>query len=97
VSCCGGRRRAARTSAPAPPAPRPAPPPLHAPRRLRYRGDGPIVLRGAGSGLTYLVDVDTGPDGIAVDARDVAAFVATGVFEAADDPDRARRARTLDE
>ncbi|MEZ5316822.1 MAG: hypothetical protein R2752_05425 [Vicinamibacterales bacterium] len=92
MSCCNGRRRAARTAGqrigwpPVPTTPTPtAPetPALAARARLRYVGDRAIVLRGAGSGLTYLADPEAAPS-LDVDARDVRALLATGLFDAAD-------------
>lgn len=83
MSCCGGKRRAARTAgprAPAPHVPVVPPPPLHPTAAVRYAGAHPVVLRGAASGRVYLFDAGATVD---VEARDVPAMLRLPPFSAA--------------
>lgn len=75
MSCCGGRRRAART--PGSPSQAPRTPPPRAPASavpVRYTGGHPIVLRGSATGRTYLFDAGAE---VPVDARDLPGLPAT--------------------
>lgn len=92
MSCCGGRRAAARAGSISSPsvqtssAPRAA---LRHPASLVFTGGGPLVVRGAATGLTYAFP----PGGVAlpVDGRDVQALMASGAFRRVTLPARSGR------
>jgi hypothetical protein len=76
MSCCGQRRNAWRQPEPAV-TPVPAPVVL-APMLVRFLGRGPVIVRGAGTGMSYEFPADATP--LAVDYRDVDGFVGTAQF-----------------
>lgn len=76
MSCCGQKRQALRTQVYQAPAPRPRPA-LQNPTPITYLGDSSFVVKGAASGLTYLFSAR---EALNVDARDVSALIATGLF-----------------
>ncbi len=80
MSCCGQQRRALRrqVSQAERPGPRPS---LQNPMPITYLGESMFVTKGAATGLTYLFNRD---EVLHVDERDVAAFVATGIFAGRD-------------
>jgi hypothetical protein len=79
MSCCGSKRSAWRTSTTYAPAPVQTPPVLFSPTRVRYRGEGPIVIRGAVTGFAYVFTDPT--QGLDADGRDVADMLQSGHFE----------------
>jgi hypothetical protein len=76
MSCCGHKRQALRTST-FHIDPRQHPPTLQKPTLLTYVGGSALVVKGAGSGLTYLFVRD---ETLGVDERDVPMLAATGYF-----------------
>ena len=81
MSCCGGNRAALRAEfqrTPRTPPPSVPPPVLERPVSLAFTGDGPIVVRGSITGLTY--GFPAGGEALSVDARDAAGILRSGVF-----------------
>ena len=82
MSCCVGNRAALRAQfqgtprTPPPPVPSPV---LERPVSLAFTGDGPLVARGAATGLVYAFPAG---EPLVVDGRDVAGFLSSGVFRA---------------
>jgi hypothetical protein len=79
MSCCGQKRQALRTQPYQAPVPRPRPG-LENPTPITYLGEANFVTKGAATGFTYLF---ARHEALNVDARDVAALVAMGIFTAA--------------
>ncbi|MCC6317013.1 MAG: hypothetical protein IT361_04905 [Gemmatimonadaceae bacterium] len=83
MSCCGDKRAAARTAferpsrAPSPSLPSPV---LERPVAMAFTGDGPLVVRGSITGLSYAFPAG---DALEVDYRDAAGFLSSGTFRLA--------------
>jgi hypothetical protein len=79
MSCCGQHRQALASTTVRRTAPTPAHTVPSEPIPLGYRGDSPIVVRGAATGTTYLF----GARGktLLVDARDAPTLRASARFE----------------
>jgi hypothetical protein len=80
MSCCGHKRQALRTQVYQAETPRPRPT-VQNPTPIMYLGDSSFVVKGAATGFTYLF---ARHEALNVDARDVPALVAMGIFSAAD-------------
>lgn len=83
MSCCGGNRAAIRAQfqrTPRTPPPSVPAPVLERPVSLAFTGAGPLVARGASTGLTYAFPA--GGEPLVVDGRDVPGFLASGAFRA---------------
>lgn len=81
MSCCGQQRRALRdASRLAQPAPAPYAPTLQNPTLMQHTGASSLIVRGVVTRHAYLF----APRGaaLAVDERDAAGLMATGLFEA---------------
>ena len=80
MSCCGHKRAALRAAFTAAHSAPPTPPPIQLREAvpLRYLRRGSIVVRGAGTGLTYAFPTGSVP--LDIDASDAEALLATGRF-----------------
>lgn len=89
MGCCGDRRRQAaagpsgasttRVQSVTRPIARPV---ANEMVRLTYQGEAPVIVTGPRSGRLYRIETDTRD--MAVDRRDVPAFLATGRFSTVD-------------
>ena len=80
MTCCGQKRRVLRTQVHRTETPRPRPV-LQNPTPITYLGESSFVTKGAATGFTYLFAQH---EPLNVDARDVPALVAMGIFTGAD-------------
>ncbi|MGQ0645929.1 MAG: hypothetical protein ACT4P7_00070 [Gemmatimonadaceae bacterium] len=84
MSCCGDRRRAATRSTHQRMAQRPSSSPiavLRNPVSVGFVAAGPVVVRGATTGLTYAFPAGGGA--LQVDERDLDALLGSGMFRRA--------------